>query len=107
MTEDTVAELDDLEPEEVEAPKRRRAGATLAQPAEAIPAEINSAFLEALPSSGRSARRWGSPAASTAPWAGSAAPMRPSEHAVAAQQPVEAALCALDRAVSTARDLAL
>ena len=49
MTIDTVAdELDDLEPEEVEAPKRRRAGATLAQPAEAIPAELNSAFLEDL-----------------------------------------------------------
>ena len=41
-------ELDELEPDEVEAPKRRRAGATLAQPAEAIPAALNSAFLEDL-----------------------------------------------------------
>ena len=68
-----VAELDDID-EEVEAPKRRRAGATLALPAEAIPAELNSAFLEPTwLSSARSARPWGSPAASTAPWAGSVA----------------------------------
>ena len=48
MTIDTVAdELDEIEEGEAPAPKRR-AGATLAQPAEQIPHDVNAAFLADL-----------------------------------------------------------
>ena len=110
MTIDTVAEFDDLEPEEVESPKRRRAGATLAQPAEPIPPDLNAAFLADLAferaistalglASGLSGAVGG--------FGGVSGPDDRSKPVTTVQQPAQAALCALERAVSTARDLAL
>ena len=108
MTIDTVAdEFDDIG--EVEAPKRRDRPVK-AQPAEPVPPEINSAFLEDLAFERALSMALGLASGVSGAvdgLGGVRGPDGPSELATAVKQPAEAALCALDRAGSTAHDLAL
>ena len=100
-------ELD--EPEEVESPKRQ-ARPVRAMPAEPIPHYLNADFLDALAYERALSTARGLASGlngDVGGLGGVSGPGGPSEPATAVQQPAEAALCALERAVETARDLAL
>lgn len=104
MTTDTVAdEIEEIE--EGEAPKRR-ARAAVAFPAEAIPAEISSAFLADLAFERAISTALGLASGLNRAVAGLSGVSGPKP-VTTVHQPAGAALCALERAVSTAHDLAL